>query len=214
MMNLAALQGVLRELNLCLIQVEDWILVQRANFDLHVADEPYHSIQLYANLTTRKYVIRVWGRTYDWGAYDNEEYLNDLCVTNFKDTAACLGYLGPHPGSGLQLVQVNFPCSRWISKSCVVRFAQSSDDLIVGLCPSCSSDKLGIKKEDSEEEEGEEYKVDPVGAPNDSSLKQEFSTADPLSEENEVVRAEYQSPDDSNLNIGKNLGVSIGVLQG
>ena len=141
-MDLAALQGVLGELNLTLVHVEDWVLVQRATFDLHIADEPYHAVQLYANLTTRKYVVRAWGRTCDWGVFDDVDQLRDLCVTSFRDTAACLGYLGSHPGSGLPLVEVNFPCSRWISESCAVMFAQSSDDLIIGLCPACSSDKV------------------------------------------------------------------------
>lgn len=211
-MNSAVLRGVLGELNLSLIHVEDWILVQRATFDLNIADEPYHSIQLYANLTTKKYVIRVWGRTCDWGAFDDEDQLGELCVTNFKDTTTCLGYLGPHPGSRMRLVQVHFPCSRWISQSCVVRFAkQSSDDLIVGLCPACSSDKLGIEKEDSKDplRSIKQERINPIVH---SIFKQELSDND-FDDEYAAVRAEavYESSDDSsddssNEDIGQNIG--------
>ena len=194
-MNLAPLQDVLRELQLTLVHVEDWILVQRANFDLHISEEPYHAVQLYANLVTRKYVVRVWGRTWDWGTLKDINEVRDLCIKNFRSTSACLGYLGPHPGSGLELMEVHFPCSRWISESCAVLFAQRSDDLIIGLCPACSSDKVDIKEEDTKLEE----KIDPLDMPNHFLVKEEHSTDSALREEieNEPDTALCQSSDDS-----------------
>ena len=207
-MDLEALQCVLRELNLTLVHVEDWVLVQRATFDLHIAEEPYHAVQLYANLATRKYVIRVWGRTFDWGEYTDKDQLCDLCVTNFRDTAACLGYLGPHPGSGLQLMEVNFPCSRWISESCAVRFDQSSDDLIIGLCPACSSDKVDIIKREDSIVEG---KNDPIDVANHFLIKQEPSAQNASFEEiaNEADTGLHQFSDDPNEHPVKNILVSI-----
>ena len=194
-MNLAPLQDVLGELQLTLVHVEDWILVQRANFDLHISEEPYHAVQLYANLVTRKYVVRVWGRTWDWGTLKDINEVRDLCIKNFRSTSACLGYLGPHPGSGLELMEVHFPCSRWISESCAVLFAQRSDDLIIGLCPACSSDKVDIKEEDTKLEE----KIDPLDMPNHFLVKEEHSTDSALREEieNEPDTALCQSSDDS-----------------
>ena len=194
-MNLAPLQDVLRELQLTLVHVEDWILVQRANFDLHISEEPYHAVQLYANLVTRKYVVRVWGRTWDWETLKDIDEVRDLCIKNFRSTSACLGYLGPHPGSGLELMEVHFPCSRWISESCAVLFAQRSDDLIIGLCPACSSDKVDIKEEDTKLEE----KIDPLDMPNHFLVKEEHSTDSALREEieNEPDTALCQSSDDS-----------------
>ena len=175
--DLRCLSGILEELRLSLVQVEEWILIQRVTFDLRIDEEPYHSVQIYANMETRKYVVRVWGRTSDRGEFSSEEDLRSLCVKHFENTSACVGYLGSHPGGGLKLVQENFPCSRWISNSCAVTFSQATDNLIIGLCPACSGTDLGIKKEKMKEdnllEEGE-----PPQALVKGFLKQELYTED------------------------------------
>ena len=91
MMDLRCLSGILEKLRLSLVQVEEWILIQRMTFDLRIDEEPYHSVQVYANMETRKYVVRVWGRTSDKGEFKSDEELRSLCVTNFENTSACVG---------------------------------------------------------------------------------------------------------------------------
>ena len=44
--------------DLLAITVEDWILIQRSSFDLHIDDLPYHAIQVYVKVTSRSYVVR------------------------------------------------------------------------------------------------------------------------------------------------------------
>ena len=138
---------------------------------------------------------------------EHEHYYCDLCVTNFRDTAACLGYLGPHPGSGLRLMEVNFPCSRWISESCAVRFDQSADDLIIGLCPACSSDKVDIIKREDSIVEG---KNDPIDVANHFLIKQEPSEQNASYDEitNEADLGLHQFSDDPNEHPVKNILVS------
>ena len=80
MMDLMCLSGILEKLRLSLVQVEEWILIQRMKFDLRIDEEPYHSVQVYANMETRKYVVRVWGRTSDKGEFKSDEELRSLCV--------------------------------------------------------------------------------------------------------------------------------------
>ena len=46
-MDLVKLSQFLQKCSLHVITVEDWILIQRASFDLHIDDLPYHSIQIY-----------------------------------------------------------------------------------------------------------------------------------------------------------------------
>lgn len=177
MMDLRCLSGILEKLRLSLVQVEEWILIQRMTFDLRIDEEPYHSVQVYANMETRKYVVRVWGRTSDKGEFKSDEELRSLCVTNFENTSACVGYLGSHPGGGLPLVHEKYPCSRWISNTCAVTFSQATDKLIIGLCPACSGTDAGIKKETIKEDSlmGEE---DPPQALVKGLLKQELYTED------------------------------------
>ena len=177
MMDLRCLSGILEQLRLSLVQVEEWILIQRVTFDLRIDEEPYHSVQIYANMETRKYVVRVWGRTSDKGEFTSEEDLRSLCVKNFENTSACVGYLGSHPGGGLPLVHENFPCSRWISNTCAVTFSQATDNLIIGLCPACSGTDLGIKKEKIKEDNSL-AEEEPPQALVKGILKQELYTED------------------------------------
>ena len=57
-MDLLKLSQFLQKCSLHVITVEDWILIQRSSFDLHIDDLPYHSIQIYVKMTTRSYVVR------------------------------------------------------------------------------------------------------------------------------------------------------------
>ena len=134
------LAGALHELHLVLISIEDWLLIQRESFDIHIDEEPYHALQIYANLAKRKYVIRVWGTSVKSGEYSTMEELTSLCASNFGRTVSCLGYLGADPG-GMALVQVRHPCPRWISKTCAVTFDKNQSGLIVGLCSACSGER-------------------------------------------------------------------------
>ena len=94
-----ALGSMMEELNLSVTLVEDWMLIQRTSFDLRVDEEPYHSLQVYANLGTRKLVVRVWGRTISNREVNSMEELSFLCADYFKSRAVCVGHLGSHPGS-------------------------------------------------------------------------------------------------------------------
>ena len=138
-MDYRGLSGILEELHLLLVILEDWILIQRASIDIHIDEEPYHSIQVYANAMTKRYVVRAWGRSVKSGGFSTVEELSSLCADYFGRFVACAGYLGPHPGRGLDLVRVSYPCARWVSRSCAVTFAHDQDALIVGLCSACSA---------------------------------------------------------------------------
>ena len=134
------LAGSLRKLHLVMISIEDWALIQRDSFDIHIDEEPYHALQIYANIAKKKYIIRAWGTSFKSGAFSSAEELALLCSATFGRTMPCLGYLGSDPG-GMSLVQVRHPCTRWISKSCSVTFDKNQSGLIVGLCPACSGEK-------------------------------------------------------------------------
>ena len=134
------LAGALCELHLVLISIEDWVLIQRESFDIHIDEEPYHALQIYANLAKKKYVIRVWGTSVQSGGFSTVEELSSLCASSFGRTVPCLGYLGADPG-GMALVQVRHPCPRWISESCAVTFDKNQSGLIVGLCSACSGER-------------------------------------------------------------------------
>ena len=57
-MDLVRLSQFVQGRGLLAITVEDWILIQRSSFDLHIDDLPYHAIQVYVKVTSRSYVVR------------------------------------------------------------------------------------------------------------------------------------------------------------
>ena len=63
------------------------------------------------------------------------------------------GYLGDHPGKGLDLVEVTYPYTRWVSSSCAVTYTNGGrgrgrgGGLIIGLCPACSGEGSGLEGE-------------------------------------------------------------------
>ena len=79
------------------------------------------------------------------------------------------GYLGDHPGKGLDLVEVTYPYTRWVSSSCAVTYTnggrgrgRGGRGLIIGLCPACSGEGDGdgqVKEElhDNDDVESEDY---------------------------------------------------------
>ena len=140
--DLSELSKSLEEHKLQVIAVEDWILIQRASFDVLIAEEPYHSIQIYVNLRTNKHVVRVWGISIKSGDSLTTKDLQELCIYCFKKSAACVGYLGFPPGDREELVRVNFPRTRWISRSCEVAYPKSQGSFTIGLCPACSGETV------------------------------------------------------------------------
>ena len=150
--DLKELTKTLEEHSLQVVTVDDWILIQRASFDILIAEEPYHSIQIYVNLSTNKYVVRVWGISIKSGDSLTTKDLQELCIYCFKKSAACVGYLGFPPREGVKLIRVNFPCSRWISRSCEVAYAKNQGSFSIGLCPACSGETSNRESMKSKEE--------------------------------------------------------------
>ena len=75
----------IKQHNLCVFNIDGWSLIQRATFDIQVEEYPYHSIQIYVNLKSNKYNVRVLGRSVRSGKVDKAEDLRDLCTYFFRD---------------------------------------------------------------------------------------------------------------------------------
>ena len=85
----------------------------------------------------------MWGKSVKIGQVESTEDLERLCVAYFQNSAVCVGFLGSSAPSNLpaelDLTQVHYPYSRWISSSCSTTYeTKGKSRLKVGLCPSCS----------------------------------------------------------------------------
>ena len=153
----------LEALHLQVITIGNWILIQRATFDIDVRGEPYHSIQVYFNFKTMTYIRRVWGISESRGELETVEDVEDLCIATFNKSMVCSGHIGPEHGED-HLVQVKYPFDRWVSGSCLVRYAQDQIDGIIGICPECSGvdEKSNIRENCMDAEQQEEEVFEPV----------------------------------------------------
>jgi hypothetical protein len=113
---------------------------QHDDFDLSLEDEPFHSLQIYVNLDTSDFLIRVWGKTKRKGSVTGVGELQLLCEEVFDGTVACAGHLVSEHNTifGGDFFFVDFPCHRQISKHCELFYKSGGDEeketLGVGLC--------------------------------------------------------------------------------
>ena len=88
-------------------------------------------------------------------------------------------------------MQVHYPYTRWISESCKTTYAKSRDKagLIVGLCPSCSTEE-NVKAERAENRE----------ADNEFSSDNDWREPDFDSSSAPAVRVKKEAVDDADFN--------------
>ena len=88
--NCADFMGVLSRLEIVMVKIEDWMILQRSAFDIAVDGEPYPALQLYFNMKTGAYLTRVWGKTYSKGEIlaDDVTELGLLCNEIFGQNAS------------------------------------------------------------------------------------------------------------------------------
>ena len=172
------LSDTLEDLHLQLITIGDWILVQRGTFDIHVMEEPYHSVQIYANMKSMKFIRRVWGMSERSGELKTVDDLRDLCIATFNKSVVCLGHICPDPDRDIDLVQVKYPFTRWISDSCCIRYSKDQCGEIIGICSACSGGAVNIKK---------------IGIKNEMEEPYEFLTEEDKKYESEDVPLDMKS---------------------
>ena len=142
-LNMEALSVSLGDLGLFLVQIEGWLLIQKTCFDIYLEGEPYQFLQVYANPATKKYLVRVFGRTVKAGNWNSVNDMRRLCESYFVSTKICTGNLEPCTGFN----EVNFPFARWISESCSVMYSKlDGDNETVGVCAACSNTDLSMAK--------------------------------------------------------------------
>ena len=74
----------------------------------------FRSLQVYVNTESRQYLVRVWGKTRERGAFQHSSELPTLCRNVFARRVACAGYLASQYDFhfGDDFVFVDYPCQR------------------------------------------------------------------------------------------------------
>ena len=83
--------GILSSLSLTSITLGNFLVVNRSDFDVIIAEEPYIGIQLLLNLRTGRYLSRIWNQTVARGDIVTAQQLTDICNNLFDQGRPCLG---------------------------------------------------------------------------------------------------------------------------
>ena len=109
--------------------------------------------------------MRVWGKTRERGDFKQASELQTLCRNVFSRRVACAGYLVSQYDFhfGDDFVFVDYPCQRQISRCCELSYrlpegvgSEGKDK--EGMCSQCSSASSmakGVKRRESDDDEGE-----------------------------------------------------------
>ena len=146
-LDLPILEKWMEDLGLVILKMDDWLLVQRASFDFYLEGEPHNSLQLLINMNLRKYIIRVWSRTYEKGQFESIAEVESITKKYFLRLMSCTGYLESISQHNTCLKHLEYPFKRWISSSCVFLFSGDLGAEKVGICFACSETPISKVEE-------------------------------------------------------------------
>ena len=134
---------VVARLNITMVQIEDWFVLQRSTFDVNVLDEPYSALHLYINVKTRAFITRVWGRTHSKGDIGELSEVDEICRQSFAEggLVCCPGHREVSNQDNLLIVE--YPFHRMVALDCDVLHAKPGGQGSVKLCNKCVTSVKG-----------------------------------------------------------------------
>ena len=86
------------------------MVVMKSEFDVIIAEEPYHALLLLLNMQSGRVIARMWNKTVGEGLAMSLEELVSACNQHFKDKRLCLGsFIGADDQVSVELVYCSFP---------------------------------------------------------------------------------------------------------
>ena len=83
--------NLLSSVSLASVNIGDFLVVMRSDFDLTISGEPYTGLVLLLNLMTGKFLSRIWNQTVATGTILRENDLMEACENHFGQGRPCLG---------------------------------------------------------------------------------------------------------------------------
>ena len=90
-MGLHEVVTTLSSVSLASVTIGDFLVVMRSDFDLTISGEPYTGLVLLLNLTTGKFMSRIWNQTVATGTLVKPSDLMEACENLFGQGRPCLG---------------------------------------------------------------------------------------------------------------------------
>ena len=134
------IKEVVARFDVTLVQIEDWVVLQRSTFDIMVGGEPYTALHLYFNIKTRAFITRTWGRTHSKGHIGDLSEVDEICRQSFAEGGlmCCPGHREESVVCGHDnLLTVEYPFKRMVALDCVVLHTKHGYQGPVEMCTKC-----------------------------------------------------------------------------
>ena len=139
-------KDVLAELSLTSVQFRDYLVIMNSDFDLIISEEPYHALTLLFDVTSWKYMARVWNTTVSTGSATTLKEFQDVCRDHFSERRLCLGLLEDEAALENRSVVISqTPLPRIMSKTCLRDIDKEAEGDVYS-CSECLKLVEGDKK--------------------------------------------------------------------
>ena len=150
-LDLEGAKDVLAELSLTSVQFGDYLVIMNSDFDMIISEEPYHALTLLIDLTSWKYMARIWNSTVGTGSAGSFGEFQELCRDHFGEKRLCLGLLEEESAAERHSILISqTPVPRIMSKTCLGTLDKDEDSNVYS-CRECvklmGSEEKSVKTE-------------------------------------------------------------------
>ena len=136
-LDLEGAKDILAELALTSVQFGDYLVIMNSDFDMIISEEPYHALTLLIDITSWKYMARIWSSTVSTGNADSYDKFQDLCRDHFGEKRLCLGLLEEDSAAERHSILISqTPVPRIVSKTCLGTLDKDLDSNVYS-CREC-----------------------------------------------------------------------------
>ena len=133
--------NTLSSLSLASVTIGDFLVIMKSDFDLTISGEPYTGLLMLLNLTTGKYLSRIWNQTVATGIIVKVEHLVEACQNVFVQGRPCLGFPDVDKHVKQECLISQTPIPRRIATTCLKVLGKDTP-APVSSCSECM--KLSI----------------------------------------------------------------------
>ena len=137
-LGLPVVKNTLTSMSLVSVTIGDFLAIMRSDFDLAISGEPYTGLVMLLNLTTGKYLSRIWNQTVATGIIVKVDHLMEACENIFGQGRPCLGFpeVGKHERVKQDCLISQTPIPRRISTTCLKVLGKDTP-ASVSSCSEC-----------------------------------------------------------------------------
>ena len=136
-MGLEDILSTLSSMSLASVTIGEFLVVMKSDFDLIISGEPYTGLVLLLNLTTGKFLSRIWNQSVATGTIGTVKQLVEACENHFGQGRPCLGRPEEVNNKHGEFIISQTPVPRRIATACLKGLGKGVN-ASVSSCSECT----------------------------------------------------------------------------